>query len=456
MLRRRKSVQTACLYAWLALTFVVITGCSRKVYLVDLRPDGDVIHRDITIVHEIDSKRQPLKDIGESELRRLHEAYPDSPLKYTDDGYRFSGDFASAMPQDIGGHGNYQHLATSLGDHFAYLERFRGSVDVADNLQQRYEAFDTWADLIGGWLEQQIDDAECRDKVMHWFNGDFRNDARSLILSLWTAEATNQIVPQTDPTWLATMAIQFLLERDYIRPSDAPRLARLAWPTTAEHASDQLVRCMQRKLELTPQQTKALQFASDPKAMHRSLESYVRETDAYRDSVTQWRHDHPDAADDQQPTPMGFVTERLLAAASPHLFGPGSEVAEVHLLLDAPPHWTNGTWQADEGHVFWSLGISGSPLPPMAMAAWSVADVSQQTRVLGDVVLRERELSQYVLWYHGLSQSEQTQWDDLLESLSDSDDRDADLARFHFSDESIDDKHRDSKIGVDLIRQSLP
>ena len=61
-----------------------------------------------------------------NDLAAITRLYPPGSVDRTGECYVAKGEFAGAMPADVGGTGSYTQLRTSLGRAGFYVEQFRG------------------------------------------------------------------------------------------------------------------------------------------------------------------------------------------------------------------------------------------------------------------------------------------------------------------------------------------
>ena len=110
-------------------------GCPHNQYLIELKPQGDVIQRTLTFYCEdgvnTNTGAPNYQPFGPAELAAITALYP--PQGLTNDGLRYvaRGEFTHQLPADVGGAGAYTHLTNSLGEAGFYVERFRGNDDLA-------------------------------------------------------------------------------------------------------------------------------------------------------------------------------------------------------------------------------------------------------------------------------------------------------------------------------------
>src|SRR5580658_2544675 len=134
----------------LAAMAVMVTGCPHDQYIVELKPRGNTIERTLVFYREdgVDTNTggPNYQRFDAAELAAITALYPAQGL--ASDGLRYTarGEFARALPNDVGGAGVYTNLTNSLGEAGFYVERFRGSDDVAGMSERRGKAADRLTD----------------------------------------------------------------------------------------------------------------------------------------------------------------------------------------------------------------------------------------------------------------------------------------------------------------------
>ncbi len=135
ILIRGKQSLHKCLPFALAAMALVVAGCPRNQYIVELNPRGDRIERTLVFYREdgvnTNTGAPNYQPLGAGEFAAITALYPAQGL--TNDGGRHvvRGEFTSELPDDVGGAGAYTNLTTSLGAAGFYVERFRGNDDLA-------------------------------------------------------------------------------------------------------------------------------------------------------------------------------------------------------------------------------------------------------------------------------------------------------------------------------------
>lgn len=407
----------------LTITLLVSgAGCAQTVYFVDLWPTESSLRRTLKIVVKSPT---PVDQLSDEERSCLRSAYDlDDAIIITGESV-FEGEFADRMPDDIGGYGTYAQFPSSLGTTRFYCERFRGSLDLSESLQQQQKALDDAIDLVGGWMTWKDDTAQA-EQIGQWIDTKFRYDSQKLLLAVWTFSAAaqigneqNEILEDIQANALTFFA-QFALEKQYMGVADAPRLARVLATNDAalscKFAHDLLLRKLEIDLgiDASPQ----LAILRNPDEAAESLSRYIRTTEMYdqfvSERVTKRRRS---VAKESAPEPIQLILSRLFTAILPSLWNHGDSVS-VKLHLTGPPDHTNGKWDAQSGVVLWQRTLKRSPIPTMAMASWSDPDVAFQTRLFGLARIEGKHLSIHAIWYNGLTATERGHWDALMQKAT--------------------------------------
>lgn len=414
-------MQTALLRTALLLgaMLLLVAGCTRARYVVEITPDGAGFQRRLTAWKESAGNPPKIEELPEQEVRRISDQYPGQSSFIRDGKRTFQGPFHGATPQDVGGAGQLRQFASPLGSSWIYLERFRGSDDVETQLSRRREAADRLVDLLLGWLDSELGDQPEAAAVRRFVDGDLRGDLKNLGVYAWThrAVAARDGAFELEFAWRTG---QYLAERDYLSPADLPGLHRALAQNDPRRLAALLQRIVVRKIGIPADQPvpRSLEFLKDPQRVGESIARYLRATEEFQQRLAAWQRkqaEGPEAAGNA-PDPLELVGEPLA-----QLFfnlSLGSDQLEVRLKLPAEPFDTNGQWQGESGAVTWDRSlVDQDTLPVLVYAAWSVPDQDVQTGHFGRVVLRDQALAEYALWHGGLSEQEAGEWAGLLASL---------------------------------------
>lgn len=380
---------------------VLLPGCPHDVYQIDLRPQGQRIERTITIGH-VEDTGQPLTNVTTTR-----------------------GEFASSLPDDVGGSsGYYVHLTSDLGAASIYGQRFRGHDDQATVIERQFRAADRVNDLFIGWLKTELGTTAQFEKIRAFLDTDGRADLKNLVLHVWMLDAVGRSVA-TQPEGprdaaagsVFARALLYLADRGYIRAADAPRIARLVWGDDSKNEAIALLRrALESKVGLTDQATldKAVALAKQLDASARSFGAYIAKSPEYQKANEESKAPPLGVTVTTKPSasdldPVNWAFEPL--TESLNLFGGGDEF-RVTLHVSAKPTWTNGQYDARSGLIAWSFlhQKEKATLPEVCFAQWVQPTVAAQKAHFGKVVLDGDDLSRYCLWYQSLSPGESARW----------------------------------------------
>ena len=427
------SFRTTLVNCCCLLLMPFLAGCTQEVYRVELRPDGDRIHRSLSVWTHVVSDETRVAALSDDEARKLEELYESSRLDEESDLRIFEGDFESVMPQDIGGWGRYHRWTSPLGDAYFYSERFRGSDDLQSALAERERAAHGLVDHFRDWIESAIDDPQVAKPIARWIDTEFRSDLQNAVLYSWSCISAATLTTSDTQDWdLPVHLTQFLMSRDYLRIDEIPEWSRAIAIEDHKHVCRIVCRVVARKVGIKSSDStqNSLRWLSDPEKVLASLRRYIRNTDEYERYLARWREVH-ESEDDLQPSPEEMLGEKIVIAFLSNLFG-GAVVVDVELSTRSTPFLTNGVWNAQKSTVSWSQSLDRSPLPTIVYAAWCEPNEKEQRKRFGFVALDGKELSKYINWYRGLTAVEAARWDAMTERLHPSTDPQRVLQDFRF------------------------
>ncbi len=430
----------------LALLAVMVTGCPRNEYIVQLKPEGDRISRTLTFycADGADAKTgQPnYRSFGSNELAAIARVYPAPLLSTNDRCYVVQGDFTNTLPADVGGAGVYGHYATGLGEADFYTERFRGDDDLAGMFEQRARAADQLTDLFLGWSRNELRHQPGYDRLHHFLDGDFRRDLKNL--GAFWCEGQLLANSQTNEAEEFILRFgQYLYERGYFQLNELPGLyTDLSGPASAQLLSH-VQRLVARKMGVPDSDPipASLTFLGDEAALEKSFANYLAGTDLYHARLRQWQQDKklkPQKNTPAKPQPIDVAQDDLSTLLNFDL-NDQPDCLTVHLALPAAPDHSNGRWDANLQQVVWEtrMGESSKPggLPAYCYASWAQPDIAFQTVHFGKVVLTGDDLMQYCLWRHAQNTTHGTEWDTFLASLQPGTNLASHVDAFRFPDE---------------------
>lgn len=405
-----------CRFALPAALVLLATGCGHDCFVLELTPDGDGFHRQLT-AWQVPGSEDDIIALSEDERERLTKIYGSAEAIENGTKHVFAARFTGSTPADIGGYGSWQKHTSPLGSWTTYDERFRGSADLDAELEKRRAAADRLVDLSIGWLRAEIGGEADFKRIEELLDKQLRADLRNLAVYAWTCDAFAQGSEQRQMEF-AFRFWQYLREQGYVRSEELPGLAR----ALADADDDPqpllsvLERILARKLGVADDQPVPVELASlaDPERLQKSLEDYLRKTDEYKQLLERWKAEHADRPNAKEPEP-GEVAGNLLV----ELLGLGwgqTDKLEIRLNIAVEPFHTNGQWDAEAQVLSWDLRLQpNSALPAFAYATWSEPDAAFQKTHFGRVLLDAKALGEYVLWYQGLDAAEADAWDGFIE-----------------------------------------
>ncbi len=429
----------------LTLVLVAATcGCSSHYYEIVLRPEGDAIERQLTCWKQQNSTKI-LEDFPRDRLEKIASAYSAVPTEKLKQKHSFSGRFVGKMPDDMGGSGTYTRWVCPFGTAAAYMERFGGNDNVAQQIKDRQQAANRLVDLGIGWLEAELAGESKWGDLRRFLDTHVRHDLENLSYMFVVAAGLPQDLA-TDPPVLGKNAastvrattfwirmLQYLVERGYVQPRDLPSILR---------SDDSLFlplieRLVAQKLGMADDAPRpaALAFLVSPEMAKASLDRYLRTTPEFLELERAWREKKSKAADESPHEPAQVLGELFQKAFFEISFEDDTKL-NVVLACGEPPTATNGIWDDNKRQIAWKTTQNGNQgLPTFMYAMWSVPIAEAQIKQFGKCVLTGENLYAYVMWYGSLSKKEAIEWDAFLATLQPGGDLPASLKQFRFSDD---------------------
>lgn len=439
------------------IVLVGLLGCERDYYEVEMRPDGEALHREVTVWRErTQDDETKLVELPLKDLQRIAAAYDketpaSEPKKHT-----FVGNFLGKTPNDLGGDGSLTFWETPLGSTSAYVERIRGSDDFVLNVEQRQQATNRLVDLLRDWFAAELEGEPRFDRLRDFLDTEFRRDMKNLSLYGWSYEIVGEYDADAGKEVFVRIG-QYLGERDYFVPDDLPSLYRALLDLDRGDASRLLAIVQQlvaTRMGVAPKEEipEALNYLGDANLIQASFAKFIQGTDEYKQLLSQSETEKKTNPDATQPTPGRVLDQLVSDAFSFQLFGNGDSLS-VKLELPHKPFATNGEWNEQAKQISWSESIQPSDsdrlkLPTVLFAFWSQPNVMMQETHFGKVVLGGETLAQYCLWYRGLSIAEAAEWDKFVVTLSPAAELVRRIDRFRFSHEPADDENGQNTLSM--------
>lgn len=427
---------------------LVAIGCEHNVYEIHLKPQGDKLHRELTVWKQGQENDAP-KPISAGELERLGQVYGQKVPAADKGKQQFAGDFARRTPADVGGSGWYTRWESPFGTVTAYLEQFRGRDDLAEELKHRQAIAGKVVDFFRDWLAKEVGDDPRADKVRAFLDGEFRHDIENLVLYVWTYEiaaaSSDKSPDKVKAGEFAMRLLAYFGERGYVSPETLPAWVRAVGGNEGPtQVAELLLKVVASKsgIAATERWPEGLERLRDYDTLHRSLVKALRASDlpALADKI---------AAEEEAPLLRSKdVTEEdkadgtmmvlFIQIAAPSLRFTNDQL-QLRYHAARPPLATNGDWKEDAKTVNWNgpLTPDAKPRQPpyTVYAVWATPDEEAQKARFGKVVLKDQALGDYCLWYAGLSSAERREWDMLIARLQPRDDHRSALEAFRFTGE---------------------
>jgi hypothetical protein len=416
----------------LAALALLLTGCPRNEYIVQLKPQGDAIERTLVFYCADGANSNGIPkytNFDTNELTAIARRYPaPTPALVLTNGngrHLLQGLFTNTLPNDVGGAGVYTHLTTSLGESAFYGERFRGNDDLVGMSQHRAEAADQLADLLTGWSRRELWREPGCQKLHHFLDQDFRRDLKNLGDYWWEGELISHYQTNADEEFTVRFG-QYLCERGYFKPGEIPGLFRDFNALSGDN-SPALLHRIQRLVagkmgvpENGPVPA-SLAFLSEEATMEKSFDNYLAGTDLYRAKLKQWAAARKLKPDTKKPEPSDVAGDAVQQLLGFSLFGGTPDHLSVQLAVPSAPDHSNGRWDETLRQVLWESDLGDrtntTHLPVSCYASWTTPDPGFQTTHFGKVTVTGDDLTKYCLWRNSQDAEHGTEWDAFLTTL---------------------------------------
>jgi hypothetical protein len=428
-------MRIALCLAWIA---IIPGGCVRNSYEVELAPAGASLDRKLTVRQQ--NRGSGPANAFDDEVRQIAREYrvapPPPPAAAKK--HEFQGRFAGRLPRDVGGYGTFTHWETELGSVSFYVERFRGDDDAEGVLKRRQASADRLVELAVAWLRPELDGDPQWPALRQFLQKDFRRDLHNVTIYAWTMGMART---PDEFTEVLVRGLQYVVERGYVTPDDVPAINRaITDAQRGEH--ERLMKLCNRLLAdrlngKVPQLPRKLATAEE---LLKSLDKFLETTDEYTKITKEWEVKR--ATDPNFPRPEGMevfgklVADLFFAGTGLEL---GGDQVTVGLTIARPAIATNGHWSEESRRITWTpRSLSNEGWPTLTYAAWDEPDETAQKAHFGKLVLQGAPLLNYCLWFRGLTDAEQQEWDNFIGRLRPNSDHEQVLNKFRFSHEPID------------------
>ena len=439
----------------LCLPFIFLTGCIETRYELEMSADGEKLKRKISVKSNF-VERNAKFSASEDEVQLLATAYgkdfPKKEMKPT----VFENEFVGKTPTGIGGAGFFVNWDSNFGATTAYIERFRGSDDFAEQLRLRRESVDVLVDHVVAWLKAETKGEVLHDDVVSLLNfaeTQFRKDLHNVSIYLWHARTAD-----TGES-LSRLGL-YLLERGWIKPEQLPEFFNFKSNSEGSQKKNfelamKLI-CQPRDLDPVVIR-KAIPALNNATALEKSFAAFMESTNDFKAFKKRMEQQTEQAA-----TGSGYLGELMTKA---FLWSPLFSRVSVDITFDSPvePLFTNGEWDNGSKRLTWSHGILGrgegkfSPTD-LSFAYWAKPDQAAQQKQFGQVIFKGFELIRYCAWYDQLGEANQQKWKEVLATIEPGEQfwrrmRQAERAVDSLAKE--DDSGATLKAGLEMLRHRL-
>ncbi len=441
------ATRTRLLFIIVLAVTLLISGCKKTYFDLELRPDGETLQRSYSTEFEEEELLRLTEVYGhEPETEKIESPSGNTILKHT-----FVGEFQQLTPNDIGGSGFLLYCDSTMGSSSMYSEQFRGGDDLAGVLGRQEIAFNRLFDVIILWLETEFGDAPDFAPLRKVVDENLRQDLWNLSLYVSTFSIVGTASDRSDENiderlieQLAYRAIHFMIERGYFEASQLPLIIFSIGNFDDEQEFELFARALMNKMGLPSNDSLPPTLA----AIHDNLEKYgdsfeifIESDEALFDLVSAWENESNDPS--VNTIDVSDYFDELASEAFPsdfHYLADGGEFLRVDLHIPRAPYTSNGDWNV-AGVLQWRERLaSGEPehtsLPNTLFALWSEPDVAYQEEHFGRVVLDNEDLGDYCEWRRELSKKRGREWDRFVKSLQPGEELIQSLRDFKFKGES--------------------
>ena len=291
-------------------------------------------------------------------------------------------------------------------------------------------------ELLIGWLQREFKNDPEWPTLLQFLDEDVRRDLFNVSIYAWTLGLTELADEAQEPFFRAA---QYLIERGYFSPDEIPSLRR-AVDDNDRKDSQRLLAWLQRLIRARVRDDVPLEFLATPDSLAGSLFTYLEATPDYAKRRREWQAQlktDPNAAEPDAQDVLHELIERLFAGA----IQLGGDTVTVVLKIDRPAIFTNGSWSHEPAQIKWSKKNVGTEemAPRLIYAVWDDPNEGAQKTHFGTVALQGQSLLDYCTWYHGLTDGERREWDELVGKLRPGPTLSTDLKSFRFSHEPVGD-----------------
>jgi hypothetical protein len=484
---------------YLLATFVIaaaLIGCDETIYKIELTPKGDKLIRTLTVWREGDSPEKGLlfggmptslpanekerlkitnnadkiivKPMDSDELTAVAMAYSKKKPEGGARKHKFTGTFASVMPNDVGSSGRFLRYESKMGIASSYIERFRGNDRPGEAIEASLKAVDEVTNLLIGYLETQLGKETEFPKLRKFMDTELRKDLKNISAYSYLLSSTSRLnwldATKDDQEILGqevmARVVAYIIERRYIETSDIPFLKRhFSLDEEDKAAQAMILNRIAAKAGITDSKfiARLTSMLTDRNNLETSFNAYIQTTPQYKKLIKELIKGQKLAnaepyAPQQDTQASERVVKPLLEKAVHIQFLGGWDVSrlDIQLTLPVKPAITNGKWNAKDRTVKWNGKLTKRNeattfLPEICYALWYEPDEKFQTARFGKTILSGKQLMNYCLWRNGLTADKAKLWDAKMMKFKPGDSL----------DEADSDKPTPYTEGLGLLRDAL-
>ncbi len=450
-----------------------VAGCDEVVYQIRMKPEGDKLIRTLTLWRHgtAQNGKKTLKAIDDEELVAIAKAYSQNKPEGGARRQQFTGTFAGAMPNDVGGAGRYNRFESEMGVASSYLERFRGNDRPGEVIEASLKAVDEFTDILIGFLESQMGKEPGFGALRKFLDTELRKELKNISvytymlsnpskLNLMDAKKEDQGIQQAE---VLARAAAYLIERDYVKPDQLPLLRRHMTSGPDPKAGLLLIlKSIEAKAKLPNKKliVKLAALLTDEQKTQAAFQAYLKTTPQYKKAIKELKTTDGDGPN-RQPSPETLVVQPLLETAIHFNIEFGSRTLDLQLAVSAKPDATNGNWNQKDGTVIWKGSLTDrnkktTVLPEVCYALWSEPNNKFQNAKFGKEILSGQKLMDYCLWRKGLNDEEAKLWDAVLAKHKPSEDLEASLKTAAGADKTMGYLSDGVKLLNDTLKDTQP
>jgi len=388
-----------------ALVLLPLVGCERDHIEIAIEPgpDGSFV-RTIRLWHSDTEKKGQTLPATAALVEQAKAQYPKA-LETHDGTAAFQATFRM-VPADLGrgnemNRGGYTVWPSRLGYVGYYRERRPGRTDHYTRFREMADAVDLFVKLVSTIARQQLKGEKGLEQLAEFIEGPFHRDVKEAVFFVAHVDLTSAAQfddRESERTLVSATAFifQFAEERRYIEAGDIPRL--LTKDGALGVATALVAAKMGRPLDAALR--KRLAALAEPQVAQA----------AYLAALLELKLTEKQFEDGIRPLREDLLHMRPFASEPELRYS-------LTLSPQAEVRFTNGKHDPKTNTIRWTDEMDDRPVASVYFALWSAPDSEWQTARFGRVVLRGKELTDYVFWESSLGKDHAAAWQAVLARL---------------------------------------